>query len=1095
MSLAFDDRKDPDDLERAPSYATTENVPVLRVRPSRNPDLEMRRLDTIRSLRGPPMSPLARVPGDFRTLSIQVTESRAVPLEKKSKTKASKNLDDLASMDWHLISPHEVCQRLNVSPVAGLDGPLAAKRLTSDGKNKITPPKTNWFSKIFFYFFGGFGSLLFVSAVLCFVAWRPLGDPNPAAANLALAVVLLLVVLLSAAFNAWQDFTTSRTMSSIAGVLPSSVLVRRDGQVHELDATNLVKGDVVLLRMGNKVPADLRLIECSPDLRFDRSILTGESIPVAATVDKTDDNFMETKNIALAGTLVTEGTGVAVCIGVGDSTVFGRIAKAASGQRPVKTTLQVEINRFVLIIASLAAAVVILIVILWAAWLRRDHPGFITVPVLIIDCVSIAVAFIPEGLPFCVTLSLTVIAQKMKKKGVLCKQLRTVEALGSVDVIASDKTGTLTQNRMTVVGLTLGTQALTATDARRAAINAADPSHAAVDQLISIAALCNDADFAAGEEGVEVETRKINGDATDTGLLRFAASIASIEQLRKAVVKVSALAFNSKNKFAAKIVKPAHAAAALPALFEVQGGETEQLMLVKGAPDILINRCTTLLQTDGSIVPLTPALAAEITARQAQFASLGQRVLLFAKRAVSSASDHISSSPEDELTSLVTDLTVVGLIALVDPPKHDTLDTVERCRNAGIRFFMVTGDHHATAAAIGRQVGIITSPAEQVKGYDDLTCKAIEAAKEEGAAVEDAKKTSLVLSGPEILRLSEEQWNQVLKFDEIVFARTTPQQKLQIVKRFQAAGCCVAVTGDGVNDSTALKQADVGVAVAGGSEVAMEAADLVLLDDFSAIVDGILAGRLCFDNLKKTVLQLLPAGSFSELMPVLLNVFFGLPQALSSIQMILICAVTDVLPAMALCYEKPEADLLTRPPRNRKTDRLADWRLLLHAYGFIGLLESLTSMVGAFYWGFHRGGIPFSALWLKYGGYDVDPDYFNERLAVAQSIYFWNLVIMQWFNLLSTRTRRLSIIQQDPLFHPATRNLRLFAAMALSLVLGIFFSYVPFFQRVFDTRGKGLQVYHFFLPMAYGIGLLALDETRKWSVRRWPTGITAKLAW
>ncbi|GAA5849077.1 hypothetical protein JCM8547_006436 [Rhodosporidiobolus lusitaniae] len=857
-------------------------------------------------------------------------------------------------------------------------------------------------------------------------------------------------------------------MASISGILPTSILCRRDGQEIEIAVENLVKGDVVVLKMGQMVPADIRLIECSPDMRFDRSILNGESIPVAAAVDKTDDNLLECRNIALQGTLLVEGKGIGICVGMGDLTVFGRIARAASGQSTVRTTLQIEFTRFVSIIASLAAAVVVFIVILWAAWLRRDHTDFIN----------------------------------MKKQGVLAKQLSTVESLGCVNVIASNKTGTLTQNRMSVVSNAIGSQTIPAQEARRLALNLSATTSSAVHQLVSIAAICNDAAFSSepGQSNLPPETRKVNGDATDTGLLRFAESVVSVEQLRSAVKAVSQLAFNSENKFATKLVKAAKSVSALPELFEVVEEDAEHALLVKGAPDVLIKRCNKLLQLDGSVVPLTPSLIDDLSSTQSRFASLGQRVLLFAKRSV--PTPHFSSTSgtlEDQMLSLVTDLTVVGLIALVDPPKHDTAETVARCRTAGIRFFIVTGDFSATAAVFARQVGILTAPEAAVKGFDDLLSDSSpcdSSIKGDYDLEKLTPKSALVLSSPEMLRHCEAQWEKVVKFDEIIFARTTPQQKLQIVKRLQADGCTVAVTGDGVNDSPTLKQADVGVAVAGGSEVAMEAADLILLDDFSAIVHGIDSGRLCFENLKKMVLNLFPAGSFSELMPVLLNVLFGLPQALSSIQMILIYAVTEVLPAMSLCFEKPEADLLTRPPRDRKKEHLADWKLLLHAYAFIGVLKSLTAMVGAFYFGFHRAGIPFSALWLKYGAYDVmDQDLYNERLAVAQSIYFFNLVLIQFANLLSTRTRRLSSFQQDPLFNPKTRNLRLFAAMACAIGLGIFFSYIPWFQKVFLRCRHGLHVEHFLLPLAYSVVLLSMDEARKWANRRWPTSPLAKVAW
>jgi len=498
---------------------------------------------------------------------------------------------------------------------------------------------------------------------------------------------------------------------------------------------------------------------------------------------------------------------------------------------------------------------------------------------------------------------------------------------------------------------------------------------------------------------------------------------------------------------------------------------------------------------------LTPKATAKITAIQEGFALRGQRVLLLAKKIIPAAEldksvfDDINGL-EERLIALNIDLTIVGLVALVDPPRDDTAETVRVCRNAGIRFAMVTGDFALTATAIAEQVGIITTPLHAVKHLSDLPydkplaeIPAFDSNKEKGDLL-----TSLVLSGQEMTTMTESQWKQVMTFDEIVFARTSPQQKFQIVRTFQANDCTVAVTGDGVNDAPALKQADVGVAVAGGSEVAMEAADLILLDQFSAIITGIKYGRLCFENLRKSILYLLPAGSFSELMPVLLNVFFGLPQALSNIQMILICTVTDVLPALSLIYEKPEADLLLRKPRNRKTDRLANWRLLCHAYFFIGVLESLTAMTGAFYFGFQRNGVPFSALWLNYGGsVPVSTDRFNELTNKAQSIYFFNLVLMQWFNLLSTRTRRRSLFQQNPIGGPETRNIYIFPAMLMALGLGCFFSYIPWFQKIFQTRGIEAEL--FFIPMAYGVVLLFFEESRKWFVRAYPRSLLAKLAW
>ncbi|SCV72206.1 BQ2448_4900 [Microbotryum intermedium] len=1065
------------------SLASMPTIPVGRsthfgTQPlSRQDHRTLSRTNSILLTSGPVRAnPHHKLPVVYRTLSIQVTETRQGRESYKKKA-----IQDLASLEWHTLPTEEVCTRLGVSPVVGLDTQVAQRRLAKNGKNVISPPPRNLPRKIFFYIFGGFGSLLMGGAIICFLSWKPLGNPNPQASNLVLAVVLIIVIAMQASFNAWQDYSTGRTMASISGMLPSDVLVCRDGNTFTIPASDLVAGDVVKVTLGSKVPADLRLIECSADLRFDQSILTGESNPISGTTQTTDANFMESRNIALQGTLCFFGSGIGICVGLGDSTVFGRIAKDATGERPVKTSLEVEISRFVLIIGSLAASVASLIVIFWAAFLRRKHPDFINVPTLLIDCVSVAIAFIPEGLPVCVMLSLTVIASSMKKKNIMCKTLATVESLGCVSVICSDKTGTLTQNRMTVVDIVVADKIVSTKEAQALAAGGKELSanRRAVMTLSAIAGLCNDAAFGSADTNLPTHERKVNGDATDTGLFRFAEDISRVADLRALWKVVGKLAFNSKNKFAIKVFKPFDSEkhdATQPALLGSDDYRPEDcLMLVKGAPDVLIKRCSTYMDMKGQIL--------------VELAEQGKRVLLLARKVIrQDQANGTNLDNEDALLEINTDLTIVGLAALVDPLRDDTADTVRVCRGAGIRFMMVTGDMSVTAVSIARSAGIIT--ASKVHRLADLPCELPETsiAPYDDHKVLDAPLRSIALSGPELITMTASQWSQVMSFDEVVFARTSPQQKLQIVKSFQSAGCTVAVTGDGCNDAPALKQADVGVAVAGGSEVAMEAADLILLENFSAIVVGIESGRLCFENLRKSILYLLPAGSFSELMPVLVNVFFGLPQVLSNIQMILICAVTDVLPALSLCFEKPEADLLLRKPRDRKKERLADAKLLGHAYFFLGVPETLTAMTGAFYFGFHRHGVPFSSLWLNYSSV-VDAG----LLSKAQSIYFFNLVLMQWFNLLSTRTRGLSIVSQNPLGSPRTRNYRLFPAMVAALLFAIAFSYIPWFQKIFETTTVGIEFYA--LPLAYGVGLLICDEVRKAINRRYPDGRLAKMAW
>ncbi|KAJ7876513.1 hypothetical protein B0H14DRAFT_3083125 [Mycena olivaceomarginata] len=1014
------------------------------------------------------INPRLKIPGDFRTLSIHVTETQ----EGAELANAKANAKDLSAIIWHTLSVDEICTRLGVSDKRGLDRSIAARRLAKNGKNVISRPPKNLARRIFVYIFGGFGSLLMVASIICFISWRPLGDPHPAPPNLALAVVLLIVIAIQAVFNAWQDYSTGNVMASIAGLLPTDILVTRDGEKFKLPAADLVLGDIVTITLGSKVPADLRLLDVSSDLRFDRSILTGESNDIAATVDCTDKNFMESRNIALQGTLCTCGSGVGVAVGLGDGTVFGRIAKQASSERPVRTTLEIEIFRFVLIIGALALTVATLIVILWAAWLHPTFPGFISVPNLLIDCVSVAVAFIPEGLPVCVTLSLTVIARAMRSNSILCKSLTTVESLGAVNFIASDKTGTLTQNKMTVVNVAVGLARSSVADAR---ILAAQPgtSGSAIRELVALAGLCNDAAFEPSKFEEASDDCKVNGDATDTGLLRFAESVMRTDDLRAGWIETGKVSFNSthqlltktppENKFALKSFTrasdhPMHSE--MPFATVEKGG---YLLAVKGAPDVLIRRCSSFMDPEGKQWPLNTDLLAGISAIQEDYAARGQRVLLLAKKTLDRdvSEGHVdANSLEDYLLATNIDLTVVGLVALVDPPRPETEETIRVCRRAGIRFAMVTGDFSLTAAAIARQVGIITTPDNEIKHLADLPLNTPLAniPDFDDNKAPDATLTSLVLSGSEMITMTESQWKQVLTFDEIVFGRTSPQQKLQIVRAFQGGGCTVAVTGDGVNDAPALKQADVGVAMAGGSEVAMEAADPGLLsDNFSTMITGIEYGRLCFENLRKSILYLPPC-CFSELIPVLLNALAGVPQALSSIQMIIICVVTDVLPALSLVYEKPEADLLLRKPRNRKKDRLADVRLLGHAYLFIGILETLTSMTACA----HSPSKPTMTL------------IFN----------FFNLVIMQWFNLLSTRTRRLSLFQQNPAGSSMTRNVYIFPAMLVALALAC---------TIFLTRGISAEF--FFLPMAYGTVLLFLDEARKWWNRSHPKSWLARIAW
>ena len=520
--------------------------------------------------------------------------------------------------------------------------------------------------------------------------------------------------------------------------------------------------------------------------------------------------------------------------------------------------------------------------------------------------------------------------------------------------------------------------------------------------------------------------------------------------------------------------------------------------------------CTSYTGEDGETHVIDPSMQHQLEKIKNEWSAQGKRVITLARRVVPQKllqSTPLSIQFEEEMMGLAKqNLTLVGLVAILDPPRDEILDVVGTLRRAGIRIFMVTGDFALTAQAIAKECGIITNRPEEIDNIDALDSKSELAVlsknkftKAEHRGLKDSYK-SIVVSGTDLITLNSAKWDQLCAYDEIVFARTTPDQKLRIVRELQSRSEVVGMTGDGVNDAPSLKAADIGIAVASGSDIAIEASDMILLDSLAAMVIAVRYGRAIFDNLKKTIAYLLPAGSFSEFWPVLTNVLFGLPQVLSSFLMIIICCFTDCAAATVLCYEQPEADVLLRKPRDTTKDRLVDWQLMLQSYGFIGLIECLSSFAMS-YWYLQRNGIAFSTLWFGFGAVSngITQDEYAARLAEASSIYFVNLVVMQWFNLMAVRTRRLSIFQHPPCFGKdkttgmTTSNWALFPAIVFALAVAVFWLYVPKLQQTLATSSVPAE--HFFLPAAFGLGMLLLDEGRKYCVRRWPGGLADRLAW
>ncbi|KAK9447029.1 uncharacterized protein V1518DRAFT_422042 [Limtongia smithiae] len=1040
------------------------------------------------------VDPALVLPVAYRTISINIGEKEHAKVEKVKGISNDKIVSDLGSVDYHLVSIDELYKRFAVSPIHGLSSDAVSAKITQFGRNIPSPPKSNILHKILVeYMFGGFGTILFVGAILVLISWKPLGEPNPAAANLGLAIVLILVWVIQATFNAWQDFSSSRVMKSITGMLPEDCYLLRDGSKTKIATANVVPGDILYFRAGNKLPADIRFLEVSADAKFDRSILTGESLPVSASLECSEANYLETRCIGMQGTYCTSGSGTGIVVSTGDNTIFGHIATVSTAPSTEMTPLQKEVNRFVVIIASIMLFFDLIFIGVYLGYTRKKHPDFLTTEGFIVSLVSVAIAFIPEGLPISVTASLTITANIMKRNNILCKSLRTVETLGAVSVLLSDKTGTLTKNEMVVTDVVVGVLPLSADDAVKEVAGELNRRRA-LEQVQIIASVCNVSEFDPSTICLPLAQRKIIADATDCAVFRFAASLSPPEVSREMWSKVSDVAFNSRNKFAIRVSKPVSQDSINATFSSTEASSfslTNDLFLaIKGAPDVLMPRCNVYVCENGALSELDRKTRTAIEHIKDTWSAQGKRVILLARKIIRQQDIHarsIESKYEDELMRLATSgLVLCGLVGIVDPCRPEVPSVVHKLRGAGVRVMMVTGDFKLTAQCIAVDCGIISCHLGLVDNVDAL--------------LRDGKRTNggqaLVISGPDIITLSDGQWDSLCDYQEVVFARTSPSQKLRIVKEFKKRGNIVAMTGDGVNDAPSLKEADIGIALATGSDIAIEAADMVLLDSFSAIVEALKYGRVVFDNLKKVCCYLLPAGTFSEFWPVWTNVVFGMPQILSSFLMIVICCLTDCGTAIAMAYEQPESNVLLRPPRNVKTDKLVNLPLMLHAYGLLGVIETICSFSMA-YWYLKSRGFGFSYLWWTFGDYSAAPQEIQNEASLllnkASAIYFVTLVVMQWFNAMATRTRYLSIFQHPPLFNSFSQNWRIFTAIVFSIAMIFIFCYIPGIRSV---AGSGsIPTAHWFIPAVFGVTILCLDELRKAGVRRWPRSLLAKVAW
>jgi sodium/potassium-transporting ATPase subunit alpha len=795
-----------------------------------------------------------------------------------------------------------------------------------------------------------------------------------------LAIAIVAVILINGVFSFWQTYRADQALDALRKLLPQQVDVMRDGALQALEAELLVPGDVLLLAEGNKVPADCRLIEAF-GLRVNLSTVTGESLPKARNADPDPKaSTLTARNLLLAGTLIVSGQCRAVVFATGMHSEFGKIAHLTQTIGSTSSPLQREIARLSHLVALLASALGVIFFLIGQAIGLSFWSN-------LLFAIGIIVANVPEGLLPTVTLSLAMATQRMARRNALVRHLSAVETLGSTTVICSDKTGTLTQNRMVVKQVFVEGELQ-------------DPRSALPDALLRVLGSCHTLRFTDG---------KPLGDPMEIALWEVAAHANAAESRR---VWSSEIAFDADRKRMSVMVDLGD----------------DRALYCKGAPEAVLPLCSHLL-SGGQVVALDAATQGQWSAAQNGMADRGLRVLALAYKPLTSGEEPVEQT-----------LILCGLVGIEDPPRPEVAPAIARCQTAGVKVIMVTGDHPHTAVAIAREIGLVRGLQPEV------------------------------LLGEMLPRMSPAQLQLALDAPEIIFARVTAEQKMLIVQALQRKGEVVAVTGDGVNDAPALKAADIGIAMGlSGTDVAKEAADIILLDDnFASIVSAIEEGRAVFENLRKFLTYIL-SSNVPELVPYLAFMLLRIPLPLTVIQILAVDLGTDMLPALALGAEAPHPGLMLQPPRARD-ERLLSWGLAARAYLWLGALEAVIAMA-AFFFVLNGTGWQYGDLLSS-----MDPGYLQSTSACLAGI-----VIAQMVNVFLCRHPQQSALRLG-LFN----NTLLLAGLALELVLLLLIIYTSWGNALFGTAPLALEVWLFVLPLALLMGLL--EEARKvfirWQIKR-----------
>lgn len=907
--------------------------------------------------------------------------------------------------------PHtidEIYKELETTP-SGLSEDEAKRRLERYGRNVLRELKGKPLILRFMEnLYNLLAILLWVGGALAFVADMP-----------AFGWAIFAVVLVNAIFSFLQEYKAERALEALKKLLPRKAIILRDGKEREISAEELVPGDIIILGEGDNISADARLIEAF-NMRVDNSALSGESQPIYKTSEAVSDGkeflWTELPNLVFAGAAVTSGTGRAAVIATGMQTEIGRIAYLTQEVREEKSPLQREIEKVSKIVTVLSVAMGV------GFFFIGTYTGKLSVPAAFIFAIGIIVANVPEGLLPLVSLSLAMAVQRMARRNAIIKKLSSVETLGCTTVICTDKTGTLTTNEISVTRIFVNGKIIHVSGARYEhtgnfyfrgmGISRGEMMENGMDTLFDACVLCNNAGLIPPK--TDTDRWSIIGDPTEAAMLVMATKGGlDIEERRDALPRIGQLPFEAVRKRMTSI--------------NLIDGQSHAY--VKGAPREVLELCTQILNK-GKGESLTDSMRNIILSKNDSMAWDGLRVLGVAYRPLDFSENFTVENTEKDLIFL-------GLVGMMDPPRPEVPKAIKACHNAGIRVAMITGDYGLTALSIAKKIKLTKT--------------------------ENPK----VVTGRELSEMDDESLRKLLKEEEVIFARVSPEHKMRVVTAFKDMGEIVAVTGDGVNDAPALKKADIGVAMGvRGSDVTKEAAAMILTDDnFASIVAAIEEGRAVYANIKKFATYIF-ASNIPEIVPFITFVLFKIPLPLTVMQILAVDLGTDMAPALGLGAEPPEHGVMDKPPRP-KNKRLLDVPLLLRAYCFLGPIEAVACMAGFFFVYFQHGWVPGMVM----------PDS-GVIYLTATTMSLAGIVATQIGNVFACRTERESVFKVG-----FFKNKLVLLGIVSELIIISTLIYTPFLQRIFGLAPIGLKEWGFLF--AFTPVLFLMEEGRKWIVRRW----------